>query len=141
MNSRERWTVYPLLFLALGLAVRSAAIPPDTFVTARIEGLDATRLVCREIVVQADDGTILVHIGRVVGGGGGRIEVRDSDGVEALALGTGPGGRDGAIEFFDVQGGDAGRLTPFRGIVAPDGPVAAPHPAEGDGLPEKKKAY
>ena len=65
MNSRERWTVYPLLFLALGLAVRSAAIPPDTFVTARIEGLDATRLVCREIVVQADDGTILVHIGRV----------------------------------------------------------------------------
>ena len=71
MNSRERWTVYPLLFLALGLAVRSAAIPPDTFVTARIEGLDATRLVCREIVVQADDGTILVHIGRVVGGGGG----------------------------------------------------------------------
>jgi hypothetical protein len=141
MNSRERWTVYPLLFLALGLAVRSAAIPPDTFVTARIEGLDATRLVCREIVVQADDGTILVHIGRVVGGGGGRIEVRDSDGVEALALGTGPGCRDGAIEFFDVQVGDAGRLTPFRGIVAPDGPVAAPHPTEGDGVPGKKKAY
>ena len=69
MNSRERWTVYPLLFLALGLAVRSAAIPPDTFVTARIEGLDATRLVCREIVVQADDGTILVHFGWVGGGG------------------------------------------------------------------------
>ena len=141
MNSRERWTVYPLLFLALGLAVRSAAIPPDTFVTARIEGLDATRLVCREIVVQADDGTILVHIGRVVGGGGGRIEVRDSDGVEAVALGTGPGGRDGAIEFFDVQGGDAGRLTPFRGIVAPDGPPAAARPSEGDGLPAEKKAY
>ena len=141
MNSRERWTVYPLLFLSLGLAVRSAAIPPDTFVTARIEGLDATRLVCREIVVQADDGTILVHIGRVVGGGGGRIEVRDSDGVEALALGTGPGGRDGAIEFFDVQGGDAGRLTPFRGIVAPDGPAATPHPADGEGTSAEKKAY
>jgi len=141
MNSRERWTVYPLLFLALGLAVRSAAIPPDTFATARIEGLDATRLVCREIVVQADDGTILVHIGRVVGGGGGRIEVRDSQGVEALAVGTGPGGRDGAIEFFDVHGGDAGRLTPFRGIVAPDGPAATPHPTDGDVLPTGKKAY
>ena len=141
MNSRERWTVYPLLFLALGLAVRSAAIPPDTFVTARIEGLDATRLVCREIVVQADDGTILVHIGRVVGGGGGRIEVRDSDGVEAVALGTGPGGREGAREVFAVQGGDAGRLTPFRGIVAPDGPPAAARPSEGDGLPAEKKAY
>jgi len=61
--------------------------------------------------------------------------------VEALALGTGPGGRDGAIEFFDVQGGDAGRLTPFRGIVAPDGPAVAPHPSEGNVLPTKKKAY
>jgi hypothetical protein len=83
----------------------------------------------------------LLYSGWVVGGGGGRIEVRDGDGVEALALGTGPDGRDGAIEFFDVQGGDAGRLTPFRGIVAPDGPAAAPHPSDGGSLPAKKKAY
>jgi hypothetical protein len=28
MTSRERWTVYPLLFLAIGLALRAATIPP-----------------------------------------------------------------------------------------------------------------
>ncbi len=30
MTSRERWTVYPLLFLAIGLALRAVAVPPDT---------------------------------------------------------------------------------------------------------------
>jgi hypothetical protein len=29
MTSRERWTVYPLLFLAIGLAVRSAIVADE----------------------------------------------------------------------------------------------------------------
>lgn len=111
MSSRERWTVYPLLFLAIGLAVRAAAVPPAEFAAARVDSLQATRMVCRELIVNADDGTILVHVGRVVGGGGGRIEVKDQDGVDSVSIGTGPGDRGGAVEFFDAKGDPAGRLT------------------------------
>ena len=110
MSSRERWTVYPLLFLAIGLAVRSAAVPPAEFAAARVDSLQATRMVCRELIVNADDGTILVHIGRVVGGGGGRIEVKDRAGIESVSLGTRPDDRDGVVEFYDAQGNPAGRL-------------------------------
>jgi hypothetical protein len=115
MSSRERWTVYPLLFLAIGLAVRAAAVPPAEFAAARVDSLQATRMVCRELIVNADDGTILVHVGRVVGGGGGRIEVKDQRGIDAVALGTGPGDREGVIEFFDGEGERAGRLAADAG--------------------------
>ena len=62
MTSRERWTVYPLLFLALGLAVRAAVLceehlaapPPETFESGRIE--------CRELLVRDADGTVLLHV-------------------------------------------------------------------------------
>ncbi|MFM9197410.1 MAG: hypothetical protein ACKOWG_17060 [Planctomycetia bacterium] len=111
MTSRERWTVYPLLFLSLGLAVRSIAVPQGEFAAARVDALESTRLVCREILIENDDGTVLVHMGRVVGGGGGRIEIKDRDGVDALAIGTRPDDRDGVVEFFDAKGEPAGKLS------------------------------
>jgi hypothetical protein len=104
MSSRERWTVYPLLFLAIGLAVRAAALPAERFETLAAGAVEAEQIVCREIVVTGTDGTVLVHIGRVVGGGGGRIEIKDAGGVDAIAVGTRPAGRDGAVEFFDARG-------------------------------------
>jgi hypothetical protein len=55
---------------------------------------------------------VLVHLGRVVGGGGGRIEVKDAEGVDAIAIGTRPNRRDGAVEFFGEQGEPAGSLGP-----------------------------
>jgi hypothetical protein len=61
---------------------------------------------------------VLVHLGRVVGGGGGRIEIKDAEGVDAIAVGTRPDRRDGAIEFFDGQGEPSGSLGP-RGPVTP----------------------
>lgn len=111
MTSRERWTVYPLLFLSLGLAVRAIVVPQGEFDAARVGALEAKRLVCKEFVIENDDGTILVHMGRVVGGGGGRIEIKDREGVDAIAVGTPPDGRDGMVEFFDDRGEPAGRLA------------------------------
>jgi hypothetical protein len=99
MTTRERWTVYPLLFLAIGLAVRAAVLSEEA-----AELLEAPRLVCRELLVTGTDGTVLVHAGRVVGGGGGRIEIKDAAGVDAVAIGTGTAGREGVVEFFDAQG-------------------------------------
>lgn len=101
MTTRERWTVYPLLFLAIGLALRGVAVPPAKFTAGAIE---TGRVICGELVVASDDGTKLVHIGRVKGGGGGRLEINDRAGTEAVAVGTGPDGRDGVLEFFDAEG-------------------------------------
>ena len=103
MSSRERWTVYPLLFLAIGLAVRAAALPAERFETLAAGTVEAEQIICREIVVTGTDGTVLVHIGRVVGGGGGRIEIKDADGVDAIAVGTRPESRDGVVERFDAR--------------------------------------
>jgi hypothetical protein len=119
MTSRERWTVYPLLFLALGLAVRSIAVPQGEFAAARVDALESTRLVCREILIENDEGTVLVHMGRVVGGGGGRIEIKDKDGVDSLAIGTRPDDRDGVVEFFDAEGEPAGGLSAPPPVPAP----------------------
>jgi len=111
MTSRERWTVYPLLFLALGLAMRAIAVPQGEFGAARVDALESTRLVCKEIVIENDDGTILVHMGRVVGVGGGRIEIKDQDGVDTIAVGTQHNDREGVVEFFDSKGDPAGQLS------------------------------
>jgi hypothetical protein len=111
MTSRERWTVYPLLFLAIGLAVRAIAVPQGEFAAARVDELESTRLVCKEIVIENDDGTILVHMGRVVGGGGGRIEIKDQDGINTIAVGTQQDHREGVVEFFDAKGEPSGQLS------------------------------
>lgn len=104
MTSRERWTVYPLLFLAIGLAVRAVAIPEERFAAARVADLEAARLTCREIVVEADDGTVLIHMGRVINAGGGRIEIKDARGTDSIAIGTRPDDRAGAVECYDAEG-------------------------------------
>lgn len=111
MTSRERWTVYPLLFLALGLAVRGIAVPQGEFGAARVDALEATRLVCREIVIENDEGAVLVHMGRVVGGGGGRIEIKDAQGIDAIAVGSRADDRGGVVEFFDAQGKPTGLVS------------------------------
>ena len=101
MSSRERWTVYPLLLLAIGLAMR-AAPPSETDLALNV--LSAAQVRCREIVVEADDGTVLLHMGRVVDAGGGRIEIKDAAGVKTIAVGTRPGDRKSRIEFYDAGG-------------------------------------
>lgn len=104
MSSRERWTVYPLLFLAIGLAVRAGVPLQEPSDTLAAHAVEAGQVVCREIVITGTDGTVLVHIGRVVGGGGGRIEIKDAAGTDAIAIGTRPEGRDGHVERFDAVG-------------------------------------
>ena len=111
MTTLERWTVYPLLFLAIGLAVRAAIVADDER-ASRADGLETGQVVCRELVVTGTDGAVLVHLGRVVGSGGGRIEIKDGAGVDAIAIGTRPDRRDGAVEFFDARGEAVGSLGP-----------------------------
>ena len=127
MTTRERWTVYPLLFLAIGLALRGAAPATDADGTVRVGAIDAVSVACRELRVETDDGTTLVHVGRVRGGGGGRIEIRDAQGRESVAVGTRPGRPEGGIEFFEPDGRESARLTTTGlGDPPPDAPAPSP---------------
>jgi hypothetical protein len=62
MTSGERWTVYPLIFLALGLAVRAAVLSEDRLVAPAVETLDADRIECRELIVRDADGTVRLQV-------------------------------------------------------------------------------
>lgn len=59
MTTRERWTIYPLVFLALGLSMRAVLVPHGEFETARVGRLEADvveagRVVCRELVEEQE---------------------------------------------------------------------------------------
>ena len=62
MTSRERWTVYPLLFLALGLAVRAAVLSEERLAAPPPDVIEADRVECRELLVRDTDGEILLHV-------------------------------------------------------------------------------
>ena len=121
MTTAERWTVYPLLLLAIGLAVRGQLGLEDDDTAART--ISADTVVCRELAVLGESDAIIVHAGRVQGGGGGRIEIRDAKGVDAVAVGTTVESRAGAVEFFDEQAGLIGRLGPTMENPPGDQPV------------------
>ncbi len=110
MTTAERWTVYPLLLLAIGLAARGQLGLEAGGADRRTISADA--LVCRELAVLGETDAIIIHAGRVEGGGGGRIEIRDAEGRDAMAMGTGADSRAGAVEFFDEQARLIGRLGP-----------------------------
>jgi hypothetical protein len=122
MTTRDRWTVYPLLLLAIGLALRAG--PADR---RQLGGpIAGDTVVCKELAIVDDQGTIVVHAGRVISGGGGRIEIRDAAGRNAVCIGTAADWREGAVEFFDAQGNLVGRLGQQRPAPPnrdPDEPV------------------
>jgi hypothetical protein len=120
MSTKERWTVYPLLLLAIGLALRGQLVPQEEH-TGKTT-LSAEAVVCRELAILGESGKIIVHAGRVKGGGGGRIEIRDGEGIDTLAVGTTVDSRDGAVEFFNEQGQLIGRLGPAAGEPAAQQP-------------------
>lgn len=115
MTTKERWTVYPLLLLAIGLAVRGDLVDGPA---ERADTVTANAVVCRELAIVGDavepggSPPIVVHAGRVKGGGGGRIEIRDAAGIDSVAIGTTADSREGSVEFFGEESQFLGRLGP-----------------------------
>ena len=62
MTERERWIVYPLLFLALGAALRDKLVDRTTTKTHRVPGADDRR---RRADRPATARTLLARIGRI----------------------------------------------------------------------------
>ena len=54
MTDRERWIIYPLVFLTLGIALRNQFLPTRRFgaVDLRAGELSAQRVVCKELVTE-----------------------------------------------------------------------------------------
>jgi hypothetical protein len=131
MSDRERWTVYPLLFLAIGLAMRAVLVPP-----AAMGDIDAVRLVCREIVVEDEKGTVVLHLGRIAGGGG-RLEINDREGNALMAVGSQPVETSGDENDGekDGPGDDAERPKAAIEFAGPDGEVVRRLTRESDDSP------
>lgn len=124
MSSRERWIVYPLLFLTLGIAMRDKVVPPrlrarelmaqgevlaDTVRCNRLEvgQADCRRLVadqaqCRLVVVTDEGRKSAVRLG-TVSEGGGRLEVFSPEGKVVLAAGTDPKTKGGMFEVLSAD--------------------------------------
>lgn len=90
MTHRERWTVYPLLFLSLGVALRDEFVPT----------LEADLIRCRGMVVTGADGADLVRLDG--GRHGGRLELNDGQGRPLVILERGAKG--GAVITYNSRG-------------------------------------
>lgn len=99
MSTRERWIVYPLLFLTLGIALRDKVIPPDHLGNFRMKFEAGTvvtpRIRCNELLCdrieskQSQCGSLLI-IG--------------PNGLPVVVAGTDNKGRAGIIETFTTEG-------------------------------------
>jgi hypothetical protein len=124
MSTRERWIVYPLLFMTLGLAMRDKVYPPSKFwagkvqaeemdvKTVRCEQLEAASAVCgiakaaglevRELSVNGPKGGHRVWLG-VMQNQSGQMELYGKDGQPVLVMGAEKTGRSG---FLQTLAGD-----------------------------------
>ena len=92
MTERERWTIYPLLFLSLGVALRGNFSPTH-------------QLRCHRLFIERSDGTRQMELTALptANGGGGLLKVFAEDGRVGIALQAAPQG--GLVETIGPQGG------------------------------------
>jgi hypothetical protein len=130
MTDRERWTVYPLLFLSLGIAVKDK-LPP--------KHVDVDEVRCGRLVVTDRQHRDHVVIGTTPDGG--VVELRGERGAGTIALGyfdhlAALMFRDsrGAIRVPPLGWGTAGQKPPDQQAVPPQTPE--PAQAEPEPTPE-----
>ncbi len=141
MSTHERWIVYPLLFLTLGMVMRDKVWPQSHFhaqeVTAYEEVL-AKKITCDKLEVKSMK-TNLVQAGQVealgvavnnlkgqpVGrlqatvAGTGVLELYSAEGRPIVAAGADPTGKAGVMEILHSNGHPQARLlsTEFGGTL------------------------
>jgi hypothetical protein len=75
MSDRERWIVYPLLFLAIGLSLRTKAFVETGQIKVN-QVVDAEQINCRRLIVQNEKGEPLMGLGSSTDGSTGVIQVK-----------------------------------------------------------------
>jgi len=136
MTNHERWVVYPLLFMTLGIVMRDKVWPQQQFqaqsvaaerVSAyremsthriRCNRLDVGQLNCQSLAVTGPKGAGRIRLG-LAPGGGGRLVLSGGDGKAMVVAGPDETGRGGSLEILDSEGAPQVQLlsTPSGGIV------------------------
>jgi hypothetical protein len=88
MPTRERWIVYPLLLLILGMVLRDKLIPPKHL---SLEQLRATEIVaptvlCGRLIISGPNGRPVVIAGTDTNTGAGVVETFATDGLPQVRL-------------------------------------------------------
>jgi hypothetical protein len=127
MSTRERWIVYPLLFLTLGIVMRDKIIPHRNL---QVQGIAAEQIRCNQLQVDAALCNRLQSDG-VIGAAGvqcGELAIIGPKGHPTVFLGTDPRTKGGIITSEKVK---CGALA----VVGPDG-----HPTVLVGTDSKAKS-
>ncbi|REK12014.1 MAG: hypothetical protein DWQ37_13425 [Planctomycetota bacterium] len=136
MTDRERWTVYPLLFLTMGIAIKDKLGP------VRIDDLQSEKIVCQELVAKKQQAKAIVCQELIVIDENGREQVSLRVSTNGGLVRTiGKGGRQnllghleglGGLAFLDRQG------DVQRGSLLYSVPAERPAANEDDaGAPEE----
>jgi hypothetical protein len=114
MTTRERWVVYPLLFLTLGIALRDKFLPPAHFGAldinvreihaekVRCNRLEAAQAECQLVTAGSPKGGGGVRLG-VTAGSGGQLEVLGRNGKVLVLVGAEQGGGAGFVETLTAD--------------------------------------
>lgn len=97
MSDRERWIVYPLLFLAIGLGVARNGMEQSR---SEDQAAEVDSLRCKTLEVVDAHGKPKIKLGTSEGGTG-LIETAAANGAVMTALGTGAQG--GHLTLFDAD--------------------------------------
>ena len=109
MSTRERWTIYPLLFLALGVGLRSKIT--STFdiglLTSRVvkgsQAVITPMVQCEDLMIIGRDNKPRIRLGRTALDTG-RIELYGRDGSLLAALSANPDGTCGTLTLLTSDG-------------------------------------
>lgn len=105
MSNRERWIIYPLLFMTLGITIRGRLFLPKARTPGvkveQVDALDvhAVEVHCRSLTVTNADGAPRLRIG-VTPNGAGRLEIYEGSEEMVVLIGTDQAGQSGLIKVF-----------------------------------------
>jgi hypothetical protein len=115
MSTRERWIVYPLLFLALGTAIKPKLVPAERVSCRKLEVVDeemrprirltaATASVDGEFRITNQHGKPVVVLRADAATQAGLIQTLSSNGQVQTAMMSSAGGGEGEIKIINLRG-------------------------------------
>jgi hypothetical protein len=133
MSTRERWIVYPLLFMTLGIAMRDKVVPPAQLGNFRLQfeagEISCDRLQCHTLLVNGPNGQPVVAAGADATSRAGTVETFAANGMPLVRLFSNAAG--GVVATL----GRAGRLGLTLGDTGQNFGLFAELPELGQVIP------